>query len=94
MKDFLLGDHSFANVGPLYIEPCKIAPQSMPSHPHVPCLPFKEVPSLTGAGAPATENCGKRRIHETFLSLPRAAVIAFPYRVQERGAAKLRGNES
>ncbi len=35
-KDFLLGEKSFANVGPLYIEPCKIAPRSMPNHPHVP----------------------------------------------------------
>jgi len=44
-KDFSLGDHSFANVGPLYIKPCKIAWRSMPSHPHI--CPSKRSPPLT-----------------------------------------------
>ena len=51
MKVLPLGDQSFVNVGPLYIEPCNIARRSMPSHPH--CCPSKSSPPLTGGASSA-----------------------------------------
>ena len=47
-NDFSFGDHSFLNVGPLYIEPCKIARRSMPSHPHV-CPSNRPSPPMAGS---------------------------------------------
>jgi hypothetical protein len=50
MNGLPLRDQSFANVGLLYIEPCKIARRLMPSHPHF--CPSKSASPLTG-GVPS-----------------------------------------